>query len=501
MDPVQSDFRYDVFISYSHKDQNWVRNTLLPTLEKHGVTVFIDFRDFEPGAPSIIEMERGVKESRKTILILTPDYIMSAWSEFEAVLAGTLDPAARERRILPILLKKCVLPLRINYLTYLNFTDPTTLDLQWTRLISALGKKPAHIPAKYGEQPRPKKENSMPETPHVNLLNTRKVFMACDDFSTDNRLRALFSDPRLSVFKPGLPEGSNLAERVDLVTAYLLSKRFSKGASLLSVFLTVLWEKTSVEDAVLPRIEEIMRDMGIPITSKKSENYSLEEKPMTISRGNSEQYKEIIAQYRRNLLVVDKQMAKFIDPRSIPPDLEITRTGIIEKIQELEETIISPGAEQAMPAHQSGENITHEDLMRRLDQLEKVIGGQLEDLKVGQAYIYQKIQPADVELLKSIMGEVHQGRIEQGELSRTLDAVRRAMKYIGENGVKINDPKISKALADAHQQSENGSLSLEEKFELTLPIIPLLLDYKISLGGAVDLKAAWREFVERFKKK
>ena len=66
------EYKYDAFISYSHKDQNWVRNSLLATLQNNGVKVIIDFRDFEPGAPSVKEMERAVKTSRKTIVVLSP---------------------------------------------------------------------------------------------------------------------------------------------------------------------------------------------------------------------------------------------------------------------------------------------------------------------------------------------------------------------------------------------------------------------------------------------
>ena len=43
-----TDFRYDVFISYSHKD-TWVRDWLLPALEASNLKVCIDFRDFDLG--------------------------------------------------------------------------------------------------------------------------------------------------------------------------------------------------------------------------------------------------------------------------------------------------------------------------------------------------------------------------------------------------------------------------------------------------------------------
>jgi hypothetical protein len=142
-EPVTSDRHdYDAFISYSHRNQEWVRGWLLPRLEEAGLRVLIDFRDFEPGAPVLTEMERAVLQSQKTLLVLTPDYLASEWAEFENILASTLDPAARRRRVIPLLLKPCELPLRIRTLTYLDFTQPSEVDFQLQRLIRAIGGKP-----------------------------------------------------------------------------------------------------------------------------------------------------------------------------------------------------------------------------------------------------------------------------------------------------------------------------------------------------------------------
>src|SRR5262245_56382636 len=66
---------FDVFISYSHTNQAWVRDWLLPRLEETGLHVCIDFRSFDIGAPLLINMERAVARSRKTLLVLTPDWV------------------------------------------------------------------------------------------------------------------------------------------------------------------------------------------------------------------------------------------------------------------------------------------------------------------------------------------------------------------------------------------------------------------------------------------
>ncbi len=129
---------YDVFISYSSKDKAWVRGELLQRIEKAGLKVFIDFRDFTRGAPTISEIERGVRVCRKTLLVLTPDYVRSEWCEYENLVLQTLGPANRDLRLLPLLKMKCDLPVRINYLTYIDATDGADLDLAWQQLLKSL---------------------------------------------------------------------------------------------------------------------------------------------------------------------------------------------------------------------------------------------------------------------------------------------------------------------------------------------------------------------------
>ena len=136
-------FAYDAFVSYSRADQTWVLDWLLPTLEAAGLRVCLDVRDFTPGAPTVTEIERAVVDSRKTLLILTPAYLDSAWGEFESILVQALDPGARQRRLIPLLLKPCQPPLRIRGLEAIDFTRPQGQALQRERLLAALRSTPA----------------------------------------------------------------------------------------------------------------------------------------------------------------------------------------------------------------------------------------------------------------------------------------------------------------------------------------------------------------------
>jgi hypothetical protein len=139
-------FTYDVFISYSHHDTGWVQGWLVPRLKQAGLRVCVDDESFEPGAPAVLEMERAVVESRKTVLVLTAAYLQSKWTLFENVLASTLDPGAERRQIIPLVLKDCDLPLRDRALIRLDFRDPRNRETAFSRLVSSVRPQPDSAP-------------------------------------------------------------------------------------------------------------------------------------------------------------------------------------------------------------------------------------------------------------------------------------------------------------------------------------------------------------------
>jgi len=129
---------YDAFISYSHQDKEWVREWLLPKLEAAGLRICIDFRDFKIGAANVNEMARAVVRSRKTLLILTSSYLDSHWAEYEFILAQTIRSVSGERRLIPLFLKPCELPITLSAFVYLDFTMTEKANLQIPRLIEAI---------------------------------------------------------------------------------------------------------------------------------------------------------------------------------------------------------------------------------------------------------------------------------------------------------------------------------------------------------------------------
>jgi tetratricopeptide (TPR) repeat protein len=143
---AETDFKYDVFISYSHKDEEWVVNTLLPSLEDAGLRVCIDFRDFVPGKPSRANMRDACKESAYTVLVMTPAWVASEWTSFESLLSFLHDPAGKRQRTVPMMIEQCDIPEDIQIFTYVDFLRKDRADIGWKQLFTALGKLETNIP-------------------------------------------------------------------------------------------------------------------------------------------------------------------------------------------------------------------------------------------------------------------------------------------------------------------------------------------------------------------
>lgn len=150
-----STFTYDVFISYSSLDRGWVKDWLLPRLERAGLRACIDFRNFDLGAATLANIENAVRDSRKTLLVMTPHWTQSEWTEFESTLVQTGDPAGRKRRLIPILLEACDLPDRLDIITRADFTVQAQWDTELNRVIKAISESPTPPPTYTAAQHEP----------------------------------------------------------------------------------------------------------------------------------------------------------------------------------------------------------------------------------------------------------------------------------------------------------------------------------------------------------
>lgn len=148
--------KYDAFISYNSSDELWVMNQLLPNLEGNGSSfkICLHHRDFEPGRYIIDNIVSAVYSSRKTICVVSRNFLSSEWCSLEIQLASyrlfdehrdvlllvLLEPiSARQlssyHRMRKVMLKK----------TYLQWpgsdctNPPQAQGLFWSQLRRAIG--------------------------------------------------------------------------------------------------------------------------------------------------------------------------------------------------------------------------------------------------------------------------------------------------------------------------------------------------------------------------
>ena len=119
---VVKDYSHDVFISYSHRDKQWVDSVLVPNLRSNGLRVLTD-DDFVVGISAIENMSNAVKQSKRTLVVLTPDWVASEWTSYEGFLTTYVDPSGKAQRIIPVLLKACTPP------DWIGFRTRTGVDL------------------------------------------------------------------------------------------------------------------------------------------------------------------------------------------------------------------------------------------------------------------------------------------------------------------------------------------------------------------------------------
>jgi len=144
----QAGHTYDLFISYAEAERAWVEGYLLDALTQAGVRCHTEAA-FGLGVPRLLEFERAVQESQRTLLVLSPAYLAEGFTQFTDLLAQSYGLETATWPVIPLILRPVELPPRLALLTTLDATDPADWPQAIARLCAELQR------AAPGPAPRP----------------------------------------------------------------------------------------------------------------------------------------------------------------------------------------------------------------------------------------------------------------------------------------------------------------------------------------------------------
>lgn len=130
-----------IFISYSHVQQDWVENALIPVLKTSGVSVSFDRDNFTAGEQLSSEVVREINDATVVLLILSESYFRSAYCQAELSAAFSRRDKDGKVHVVGVLREDCTLPNRFagqDAELYLDLRAEGD-DTNWTRLINRCG--------------------------------------------------------------------------------------------------------------------------------------------------------------------------------------------------------------------------------------------------------------------------------------------------------------------------------------------------------------------------
>ncbi|TCQ02106.1 TIR domain-containing protein [Rhizobium sp. PP-F2F-G36] len=96
----------DFFVSYTHADKQWAE-WIAYVLEEEGYSTIIQAWDFRPGSNFVLEMQQAASAAKRTVMVLSPDYLNSKMAASEWASAFAQDPDGVQRRLVPVMVREC----------------------------------------------------------------------------------------------------------------------------------------------------------------------------------------------------------------------------------------------------------------------------------------------------------------------------------------------------------------------------------------------------------
>jgi hypothetical protein len=125
-----------VFVSYSHRQSDWVLGRLVPCLHAGGAEVLIDVRQFGAGRSVLGQMDATQDQAARHVLVLSADYLASDMCCHEMKRALARDPEFVDGVVVPLRRDDAAVPPAIKPSLYIDLRDDLRAE-QWDLLLKA----------------------------------------------------------------------------------------------------------------------------------------------------------------------------------------------------------------------------------------------------------------------------------------------------------------------------------------------------------------------------
>lgn len=212
--------RPDFFISYTSADEQWA-TWIAWQLESAGYTTVIQAWDFRPGSNFVLEMDEAASAAKRTLVVLSPRFVASKFTQPEWASAFANDPTGSRRTILPVLVEPTETQGLLNQIVHIDLTG-LSRDEAAAKLIAGL--EPGRS--------KPTAEPAFPGTPagapHA-AANRHASSLGLDWKPAERPLTAVFRDELLP---SGWPRSGPATLELSLVPAETQVLRVAQLAQL-----------------------------------------------------------------------------------------------------------------------------------------------------------------------------------------------------------------------------------------------------------------------------
>jgi tetratricopeptide (TPR) repeat protein len=154
--------RPSVFVSYNQHDRTWAE-WIAWILEEAGHPVTVQAWDFRPGSNFVLQMDKAAKETDKTVVVLSDNYLKASFTQPEWAATFAKDPQGWQRKLMPVRVRECSPDGLLGQIVWIDLVGLPE-DAARAALLQGFEArgKPLHAPAFPGASQAPERRSAVP---------------------------------------------------------------------------------------------------------------------------------------------------------------------------------------------------------------------------------------------------------------------------------------------------------------------------------------------------